>query len=158
MFTDGHTSITVSIDYSADANAAAKWRLAGGAHSKALLFRAAGKRKGRSGDMTHDWWPVDRFRGMFRFMTGPSLWRLATDATRPLINLLSAPPNGWGTAVVGVNEGTAGRILMPSATALLFFVPVMGHCASSQRDVVSHEGAHERWLSCLSTTDELSLI
>lgn len=28
--TDGHTSITVSIDYSAEANAAAKWRLAGG--------------------------------------------------------------------------------------------------------------------------------
>ncbi len=30
-------------------------------------------------------------------------------------------PNGWGTAVVGVNEGTAGRILMPAAIALLFF-------------------------------------
>lgn len=29
-------------------------------------------------------------------------------------------PNGWGTAVAGVNEGTAGRILMPSAIALLF--------------------------------------
>lgn len=26
-------------------------------------------------------------------------------------------PNGWGTAVVGVNEGTAGGILMPPAGA-----------------------------------------
>ncbi len=49
MLTDGHTSITVSIDYSADANAAAKWRLAGGARSKMLLFRAAGKGRGGAG-------------------------------------------------------------------------------------------------------------
>lgn len=38
-----------SIDYSADANAAAKWRLAGGVHSKVLLFRAAGKGRGGAG-------------------------------------------------------------------------------------------------------------
>lgn len=53
-------------------------------------------------------------------MTGLSLWCVATEATRSLINLLSTPPNGWGTAVVGVNEGTAGGILMPSAAALPF--------------------------------------
>lgn len=28
--------------------------------------------------------------------------------------------NGWHTAVEGVNEGAAGRILTPSATELLF--------------------------------------
>ncbi len=49
MLTDGHTSITVSIDYGADANAAAKWRLAGGAHGELLLFRAAGKGRGGAG-------------------------------------------------------------------------------------------------------------
>lgn len=45
MLTDRHTSISVSIDYSAGTNAATKWRLAGGA----LLFRAAGKGRGGAG-------------------------------------------------------------------------------------------------------------
>ena len=55
MLKDWHTSITVSIDYSADANTVTKWRLAGGAPSKALLFRAA--EKGRGG--TEIWHMID---------------------------------------------------------------------------------------------------
>ena len=135
---DGHTSITVAIDYGADANAAAKWRLAGGARCRSLLPGAASKRKGRSRILTHDWWPVDRFRGMFRFTTGPGLWRVATAATRSLINLLSAPKMDgaqlWWESMRAAQE-ESWRLLPPCCV-------MMGRRVSSRRNVVNHEGAH----------------
>lgn len=44
--TDGHTPVTVSIDYGDNNNAPAKWRRAGGAPGRALQFAAAGKGRG----------------------------------------------------------------------------------------------------------------
>lgn len=44
--TDRYAAMTVSTDDSAKANAAAEWRLAGGAHSKELSFKSAGKGRG----------------------------------------------------------------------------------------------------------------
>lgn len=103
--------------------------------------------------MTLDWWPVDRFRGMFRFMTGPSLWRLARRRHAPIDQfVICTPPNGWGTAVVGVNEGTAGRVLMPSATALLFFCFFVW-CADEPLCLVSEK--HPQPLRCTWTMAEL---
>lgn len=58
-------------------------RLSGG-------YQVGLKRKGRSTNLTHDGWAVNRFRGMLGFMTGLSLWHMATEAMSSLINLLSA--------------------------------------------------------------------
>lgn len=70
--------------------------------------------------MTHDWWPVDRFRGTLRFMTGAQPVARGHRSHVLVDQFVIYTPNGWGTAVVGVNEGTAGGIRMPSANSLLF--------------------------------------
>lgn len=64
---DGPSAISISID-------SAAWGLAGGARSKVLLFGWVEKGRGGAGDLTHDWWPVDRFRSLLRFMTELRLW------------------------------------------------------------------------------------
>lgn len=50
-------------------------------------------------------------------------------------------PNGWGTAVVGLDGGTAGRILMPPRRCVCV---VTGLCASSQRNTVASQDAYEQ--------------
>lgn len=102
---DAHSQtnfLSVSIDYCADANAAAKRGLAGAAR---FWFRAVGERKGRSTNVTDDWWPVDRLRAALRFMTGPRLRRMATGAAHSLINLLSAPLEWMGHSCGGSRWG-----------------------------------------------------
>lgn len=115
-----------------NASAATEWSLTG-----VSRFGVEGRGKGRSADVTGDWWTVDRFRGVC-----PDLWCAADCGHRSCATHWSiccvCPSNGWGTAVVGVNEGTVGRI--PSATELLLRSHD-GPCVSLQRYTVCQQRA-----------------
>lgn len=117
--TDRRISITVSIDYGDNNNATAKWGLAGGAPAKRFCLQQQEK---EGEEQESDTW----------LMACRSLQRHAKiyDRTQPVAHghrsnalidqFVIYTWNGWRTAVVGVNEGNTGRILMPSVTELLF--------------------------------------
>lgn len=142
---DGHTSITVPIDYGADANAAAKWRLAGGAHGKMLLFKAAGKGRGGVGI----WHMIDGLSIASEACL--DLWQGSACGAWPpkprahwSICYLHPQMDGaqlWWESMRALQEESWG--LLPLRC---HFRAVIGQRVSSQRNIVNHEGAYERWL------------
>lgn len=157
MLTDGHTSITVSIDYSADANAAAKWGLAGGAHSKMLLFRAAGKGRGGAGI----WHMIDGLSIASEACL--DLWQGSACGARPPKprahwSICYLHPKWMGHSCGGSQWGHCRKNPDAFCHCTAVFCVVMGLCVSSQKNIVSHESVYEQSLLVNSRRAQSNLI